>query len=76
MKNIDNENLEKLKEFGAVTLMQSMLEKYVEKYNIPMNEALSKFTLSNTYKALFDYDGTGLWKEGSLYLLSFYEKAA
>ena len=56
--------------------MQSMLEKYVEKYNIPMNEALSKFTLSNTYKALFDYDGTGLWKEGPLYLLSFYEEAA
>ena len=65
-KNDDNENL---KEFGAVTLMQLMLEKYIEKYNISMNEALKKFTSSKTY------DGTGIWKEGPLYLLSFYEKA-
>lgn len=71
-KNDDNENL---KEFGAVTLMQLMLEKYIEKNNISMNEALKKFTSSKTYEALFDYDGTGLWKEGPLYLLSFYEKA-
>ena len=72
---MDNQIIEneKLKEFGAVTLMQLMLEKYVEKYKIPMNEALNEFTKSKTYDALFDYDGTGLWKEGPLYLLSFYE---
>ena len=70
---IENENL---KEFGAVTLMQMMLERYVEKYKVSMNEALKKFTESKTYTALFDYDGTGLWKEGPLYLLSFYEQVA
>lgn len=67
---------EQLKEFGALTLMQLMIEKYSEKYKIPFNNALEKFTSSKTYDALFDYDGTGLWKEGPLYLLSFYEECA
>lgn len=67
---------EQLKEFGALTLMQLMVEKYSEKYKIPFNDALEKFTSSKTYDALFDYDGTGLWKEGPLYLLNFYEECA
>ena len=70
---IDNEQL---KEFGALTLMQLMIEKYSEKYKISFNNALGKFTSSKTYDALFDYDGTGLWKEGPLYLLNFYEECA
>lgn len=65
---------EKLKEFGAVVLMQMMAEKYAKKHNITFNEALRQFTSSKVYDALFDYDGTGLWKESPLYLLSFYEE--
>lgn len=65
---------EKLKEFGAVILMQKMLEKYAKKYKITFNEALEKFISSKVYDALFDYDGTGLWKEGPSYLLNFYEE--
>ena len=74
MKNMSDN--EQLKEFGAITLMQLMLEKYAEKYNISFNDALEKFISSRTYDALFDYDGTGLWKEGPLYLLKFYEECA
>ena len=65
---------EKLKEFGAVVLMQMMAEKYAKKHNITFNEALGQFTSSKVYDALFDYDGTGLWKEGPSYLLNFYEE--
>lgn len=65
---------EKLKEFGAVVLMQMMIEKYAEKHKISFNEALEKFTSSKVYDALFDYDGTELWKEGPSYLLNFYEE--
>lgn len=51
-----------------------MLERFAEKYNVSMNEALKKYTESKAYEALFDYYGTGLWKEGPMYLLSFYEQ--
>ena len=69
-KKIENENL---KQFGAVLAMEHMLTRYAEKYNVSMNEALYRFTSSKVYEDLFDYDGTELWKEGSLYLLKFYE---
>ena len=64
----------KLREYGAVTLMQRMLEKYSEKYDISIDEALNRFAESKVYDALFDFDGTELWKEGPDYLLDFFEK--
>lgn len=65
---------DKLREHGAVTLMQRMLEKYSEKHNISMDEALTKFAESKVYDALFDFDGTELWKEGPDYLLDLFEQ--
>ena len=65
---------DKLREYGAVTLMQLMLEKYSERHNISIGEALNRFASSKLYDALFDYDGTELWKEGPDYFLSFFEE--
>ena len=66
---------DKLREFGAVTLMQRMLEKYAAKYRISSDEALMRFANSPVYEALFDFDGTELWKEGPDYLLKLFEEA-
>ena len=68
------EHDDKLREYGAVTLMQRMLEKYSEKHQVSIDEAITRFAESNAYDALFDYDGTELWKEGPDYLLDFFEQ--
>ena len=68
------EHDDKLREYGAVTLMQRMLEKYSEKHKVSMDEALNRFAKSKVYNALFDFDGTELWKEGPDYLLDLFEQ--
>ncbi len=50
-----------------------MLEDYSKSKNIPFKEALLEFSLSKTYKMLFDFT-TGLWKEGPNYIQYIYEK--
>ena len=68
------EQSDKLREYGAVTLMQRMLEKYSKKHDVPIDEALNRFASSKAYDALFDYEGTDLWKEGPDYMLDFFEQ--
>ena len=41
---------------------------------VDMDEALTKFAESKVYDALFDFDGTELWKEGPDYLLDLFEQ--
>lgn len=65
---------EKLKEYGAVTLLQRTLEKYAKQKNISFEKALKIFLNTPLYEGLFDYDATGLWKEGPDYLLSILEE--
>lgn len=43
-----------------------------ERENVLYEEALTRFAESKVYDALFDYE-TGVWREGSDYLLSLYD---
>ena len=62
------------KEACAVETMRYMLQKYAEDANISFEDALLKFSMSTTYRALFDFD-TEVWKEGPDYLRSLFERA-
>ena len=66
-------NEEKLKEYGAVTLLQRVIEKYAKQKSISFEEALKIFASSPLYEGIFDYDGTQLWKEGPDYIISLLE---
>ena len=61
------------KNICAILTMRMMLEDYSQAKNIPFKEALLQFSLSTTYKMLFNLE-TGLWKEGPNYIQSLYEK--
>ena len=65
---------ESLKEYGAVTLIQRVLEKYSKKKNITFEQALKVLVASPLYEAIFDYDGTWLWKEGPDYVICMLEE--
>lgn len=58
----------------AIHLMRNMLAKYADKYEISFDEALFKFTESNVYDTLFDFD-TEVWKEGPDYLMMLFDEA-
>lgn len=60
------------KECCAVIAMRKAVETLALREKISYEEALLRFTSSRVYKALFDFD-TGIWKEGSDYLLSLYD---
>ena len=60
-------------ENGISFLIREMLEMYAKKYHVTFDEALDGFTKSDTYNALYDFD-TGLFREGPVYLLEWYEK--
>lgn len=70
---MDKEISEKQKNAEAIMLMQRVLEKYSEKNSISLDEALTWFSSTLVYDALFDYE-TGLWKEGPDYILDIIEK--
>lgn len=70
---MDKEISEKQKNAAAIMLMQRVLEKYSEKNSISLDEALTWFSSTPVYDALFDYE-TGLWKEGPDYILDIIEK--
>lgn len=61
------------KETCAVINMRNTVELIAIDYNISYEEAMLKFTNSCVYEALFDFE-TGIWKEGSEYILSLYER--
>lgn len=61
------------KNWAAVTVMRVMLIKYSEKNHISFKDALLRFTASNTYDALFDFE-TEIWKEGPDYLMELFER--
>ena len=59
------------KESYAVSLMRDAVEALSLRDGISYEDALLRFTSSKVYEALFDYD-TGIWREGTDYLLSLY----
>ncbi len=59
------------REYTALTTMRLMLDDYAKNAGISFDEAMRRFTMSDAYVALFDYE-TGLWKEGPDYLYSFW----
>ena len=63
------EHDDKLREYGAVTLLQRVSEKYAERHQISVDEAICRIASTPMYDAIFDYDGTELWKEGPDYIL-------
>lgn len=70
---MNKEISEKQKNAAAIMLMQRVLEKYSEKNSISLDEALTWFSSTPVYNALFEYE-TGLWKEGPDYILDIIEK--
>ena len=54
-------------------LMQRVLEIYSERHSISIDDALTWFSSTPVYNALFDYE-MGLWKEGSDYILDLLQK--
>ena len=66
-------NEEKLREYGAVTLLQRTAEKYAKLKGITLEQALKVISDSPIYNGIFDYEGTQLWKEGPDYIISLLE---
>jgi CRISPR/Cas system-associated protein endoribonuclease Cas2 len=66
-------NDEKLREYGAVTLLQRTAEKYAKLKGVTIEEALKVISASPIYNGIFDYDGTQLWKEGPDYIICLLE---
>lgn len=66
------ETYESQKECCAVIAMREAVESLALRENITFEEALLRFTSSNIYEALFDFD-TEIWKEGPDYLLNLYD---
>lgn len=66
-------NEEKLREYGAVTLLQRTAEKYAKLKGITIEQALKVISTSPIYNGIFDYEGTQLWKEGPDYIISLLE---
>ena len=66
-------NEEKLKEYGAVTLLQRTAEKYAKFKGITIEQTLKVISASPMYNGIFDYEGTQLWKEGPDYIISLLE---
>lgn len=60
------------KECCAVDLMRESVEELSLRDHISYEDALLHFTSSKVYDALFDYD-TGIWKEGSDYIINLYD---
>lgn len=63
---------ESQKECCAVLAMRGAVESLALREGISYEEALLRFTASNAYEALFDYE-TEIWKEGPDYLLNLYD---
>lgn len=63
----------KRKNSCAIRLMRTMLVKYAERCGISFDEAMFRFTESNAYEILFDFD-TEVWKEGPDYLMVLFEE--
>ena len=72
MISLSGQVTESQKEFCSVLVMREAVESLALRENIPYEEALLRFTGSNAYEALFDFD-TEIWKEGPDYLLNFYD---
>ena len=70
---MDKEIREKQKNAAAIMLMQRVLEIYSERHSVSIDQALTWFSSTSVYNALFDYE-TGLWKEGPDYILDLLEK--
>jgi hypothetical protein len=66
-------NEERLREYGAVTLLQRTAEKYAKLKGITIEQALKVISVSPIYNGIFDYEGTQLWKEGPDYIISMME---
>lgn len=73
METLSCNFVQKQKETCAVITMRDMLRKLANREKISYKEALYRFTSSNIYDALFDFD-TGIWKEGPEYLLDLYDR--
>lgn len=56
----------------AVELMRDTIAALALRDGISYEDALLRFTSSRVYGALFDYS-TGVWKEGTDYLLNLYD---
>ncbi len=70
---MDREINEKQKNAAAIMLMQRVLEIYSERHSISIDEALTWFSSTPVYTALFDFE-TGLWKEGPDYILDLLQR--
>ncbi len=70
---MNKEISEKQKNAAAIMLMQRVLEIYSEKKSISIDDALTWFSSTPVYAALFDFE-TGLWKEGPDYILDLLRK--
>lgn len=70
---MDREISEKQKNAAAIMLMQRVLEIYSESHSISIDEALTWFSSTPVYNALFDFE-TGLWKEGPDYILDLLKR--
>ncbi len=71
---MDEKVSEKQKNAAAIMLMQCVLEIYSERHSVSIDEALTWFSSTPVYNALFDYE-TGLWKEGPDYILDLLSKS-
>lgn len=63
---------ESQKESCAVCLMRDTIAALSLRDGMSYEDSLLHFTSSKVYSALFDYD-TGIWKEGTDYLLNLYD---
>ena len=73
METIVNSIPEERKNTCAIHLMRTMLVKFADSCGISFDEALFRFTESETYDTLFDFD-TEVWKEGPDYLLMLFNE--
>lgn len=73
MEMLNNYVTNKQKETSAIINMRDAVARLAKVENISYDEAMLRFSSSNVYNALFDYD-TGIWKESPVYLVALYER--
>lgn len=71
METIASSIPEERKNACAIHLMRTMLAKFADSHGISFDEALLRFTESDAYDTLFDFD-TEVWKEGPDYLMMLF----
>ena len=64
---------EATKKICADILLSLSVQLLAQRCSISLEEALDRLIHSPAYNAMYDYE-TGLWQEGPVYFLNFYEQ--